>query len=639
MTAPARALPVGGGEFFGAIRQRGETVIRYLARMRRGLAPLVLASLLAGCALRTGPAPVPLPSRGSARPATLLPGSPRGFYTLYVGGTGFESLGQVRFARSREELAALWRERRVAWPAPEVDFETHLVVAFADQDDGCLEEIGAFALDDRGVLTPSLAHLSRFCIQPLTATMYIAAVARAALPAHVVLRLERGREISVPAIGAVTLEGPPKEPPPDDTGALSSPLGALRGALPLPAEGEVEPRFLRDGTPVWVARHAGGEVSVLSAYSQDVAWEADAAYTHRLTYWDPDFRRFSGRHDERGVPVLGRARPSLLRHRAAIASGPACAGLPGAPPTCVQVGEVAPGSPRRHVAPRREGPRPEEGRAVWHLDREKDRGMSVEEALAGHEGEVVLVDASMVLEDGAPARLCKVEPNPGLEADVRCPGSAPVVIGQRPWPCDGCVRIVRGPLFARVSSGHFRDVADTGGGFGSHSIPGATFRPKAELRAEIGAGFVVSAGGAAAPAGGMEVSWGLRGVFHKDRDPTSTAMRVLVGNVYGFDLRAQLTHREEAGGIETGLALGVVGRLGQHHDWVRLPSLLGLLAPEVGVLLDSRDPARLYLGVSLPIAFRLEYAAFGLEAEPALRWVPDAGGFTGLLSLKGLTRW
>ena len=608
--------------------------------MKRVPILLALALSLLGCALPLGPAPVSLPPRGSVEPATLLPGSPRGYSVIWESSTGWWRPGKVWFAQSREELSLLWEENHIPLSAPEIDFAVHLVVAFT-YGDLCPEALDAFTLDDRGVLAPRFGSSREHCLEDRSDKVHVVAFARAALPPRVVLELAPRWRSKEPTRFAVALEGPTRAPPAEDGAEPRGPLGALRATLPLPEEGEVLPRFLDDGMPVWLVRHLGGALSVLSAFSDDVPREADAAYTHRLTSWDRRSRRFSTHYDEHGAHVEGWARPGLSRHRAEIASGAACAGIEGAPPRCVRVGELAPSSPRLRVTPRPRGLLPSDELPRRHIDRNEDRGISIEEARRRHQGKVVLLDASMVLEDGKPARLCKVNERAPQDVDLRCPATAPIVVGQKPWSCDACVRIVRGPLFTRVSGDQFRDIADVGAGFSSHPIPGARFAPKPSLRREIGVGPVVSFDAAGVVAGGAEISWGYRRVHQGDRDPTSLATRLLFGNVYGFDLRAQLTHRAEGPGVETTVALGLAGRFAHYHapGGVRFPSLLGLLAPEVGVLLDSRDPARLYVGVSGPMAFRHEYARFGLEFEPALRFLPETSSFMAVFGLKGLTRW
>ena len=618
----------------------------------RGLALLALSTLALGCLL-TGPAAVPLPPPGSVEPATLTTGSPRGFYTLYAGPVRLEADRKVWIATNPVELYAIWKETSIPWPMPEVDFDAHVVVALAADGDCSPSELVSFSLDDRGVLRRKIAYFSGWECH-WAHTVYIAALARAALPPRIIVKLEPQRGhvydshgqihelIEVEPTAAVTFAEPGREPGPEDIGALEGPIGTLRATLPLPPEGEAVPSFLDDGTPVWLVHHEGGEVSVLSAISEHLHLSARIEHTPISTWWNPSLRRFGDSYDERGVPVRGRVMPSLPRYRAEVVSGPACSDEPSS--RCVRVGDIAPGSPRRHVMPRpREGPK-KYTFPTSHVAALKYKALSIREALSSHESRVVLLDAALVLEDGKPARVCDVVHNQLVDRDehgldeVPCSESAPVV-GQRPWKCDACKIFVYEPLFARVERGHFRDVVSTSGEADRVYLSGAAKKPRAaNIRRELGAGVTAAFGGSGL-SGGTEVSWGLTATFDEDLFLTATPMRVLVGNVFGFDLRAQLTHRGEGAGVGTNVALGIAGRLNQHHYWARLPSLLGLFAPEVGVLFDPRETTRLYLGASLPFAFRRQNSFFGLELLPTLRYVPETGLFAGVLSLKGLSRW
>ena len=626
----------------------------------RGLALLALSTLALGCHL-TGPAAVTLPPPGSVAPATLTAGSPRGFYTLYAGYASLpepEDSNYVWIAKSPMELSALWKERSIPWPMPEVDFDAYVVVALGNSR--YLDaEIDSFSLDDRGVLRLKLASLAEMEDHMMTwDEVHVAAIARVALPPRFIVKHDRRKglirdssgqlhdRIDIESIAEVTFTEPGKEPGPD-IGALEGPIGTLQATLPLPPEGAVVPSLLDDGTPVWLVHHEGGEVSVLSAFSVHPSLPASDLNTPILLWWDKGMRRFSAWYDERGVPVRGRAWPSLPRYRTEVVSGPACAAEPAS--RCVRVGDIAPGSPRRHVAPRPRGSRNSHwsGEAPAHASALIYKAGSIREALSRHEGRVVMLDAFLVLEDGKPARVCDVErkhkldPRTRYDPDVvRCSESAPVV-GQTPrkWECDECKDIVTEPLLARVERGHFRDVVSVRGSAYSVHIPGAAEKPReANIRRELGAGVTAAFGGSGL-SGGTEVSWGLTATFDEDLVLSATPMRLLVGNVFGFDVRAQLTHRGEGAGVGTNVALGIAGRLNQHHYWARLPSLLGLLAPEVGVLLDPRETTRLYLGASFPFAFRRQNSYFGLELSPTLRYVPETGLFAGVLSLKGLSRW
>ena len=80
---------------------------------------------------------------------------------------------------------------------------------------------------------------------------------------------------------------------------------------------------------------------------------------------------------------------------------------------------------------------------------------------------------------------------------------------------------------------------------------------------------------------------------------------LLVGDVPGFDLHARVLMGQPAGHFGTAFTLGVgpglMAQVGPAYS--RMPSLVGLLLPEVGVLARSYRPTRAYLGWSAPLGY------------------------------------
>ena len=90
-------------------------------------------------------------------------------------------------------------------------------------------------------------------------------------------------------------------------------------ARPLP--GEVRADYLPDGTPVWVAGHDGGDVSVISAFSSHVPYGLN-----KLIWWCDKADAFDdpahgGKWDEYGVRLGGPAPIGLATYEAAVVGG------------------------------------------------------------------------------------------------------------------------------------------------------------------------------------------------------------------------------------------------------------------------------------------------------------------------------
>lgn len=213
--------------------------------------------------------------------------------------------------------------------------------------------------------------------------------------------------------------------------------------LAVPARGARADR-LDDGTPVWVVRHDDGTVRVLDAASTHTPFGAGT-----LVGWCDEFGGFED-------PATGSAFDESGRKRA----GPAPTGLRTYPvslrddgvtvtePAMVQH-DPAEGGVRGHCLA---GGEP--GSLLLHSITD-DPGVPLEVAVAGPDGEVVLVrGAEILLGRGGPARACEaVEPGPLCRGPM-APELA--LFDEREWA------VLRGDFVARVTGGVLTDIAFVG---------------------------------------------------------------------------------------------------------------------------------------------------------------------------------
>jgi hypothetical protein len=161
---------------------------------------------------------------------------------------------------------------------------------------------------------------------------------------------------------------------------------------------------------------------------------------------------------------------------------------------------------------------------------------------------------------------------------------------------------------------------------------------------DAGAGLAAAWSSRDGALGGGNLRLGLRWwspTRQRSGGPDATA--ILVGDVPGVDLRARILDGAPAGRFGTaftlGLAAGLATRVGRERS--RVPSLLSLFVPEVGLLARSYAPPRAYLGWSAPLAYQAHSWSFlSLELTPTLLVVPSTNDveYVALLSLSGLGR-
>jgi hypothetical protein len=116
-----------------------------------------------------------------------------------------------------------------------------------------------------------------------------------------------------------------------------------------------------------------------------------------------------------------------------------------------------------------------------------------------------------------------------------------------------------------------------------------------------------------------------------------------LGNLLGIEARFYALYGKGAPGAAAHYLLGAAPALGyqfgglyRNSRGARLPSVVGLLAPEVGVWLRGAGNPRAYLGWRAPFVW-LPGGDAGLELTPAFVWAPE-GGWLALISCGGFLR-
>jgi hypothetical protein len=126
--------------------------------------------------------------------------------------------------------------------------------------------------------------------------------------------------------------------------------------------------------------------------------------------------------------------------------------------------------------------------------------------------------------------------------------------------------------------------------------------------------------------------------------PVRSGIPVLFGNRVGYDFRLRVLYGRGESGAFTGHGLlgftpsiaQQIGDFGRYAKGGRLPSILGLIAPETGAWFRADGPTRFYLGWRAPIVW-LPGGEAGLELVPSFVWAP-AGAWLATLSAGGFWR-
>lgn len=281
---------------------------------------------------------------------------------------------------------------------------------------------------------------------------------------------------------------------------------------------------------------------------------------------------------------------------------------------------------------------------------------TIDEARHGSEGSVVLVDATLVVAHGSPPQLCRIE-----RAAPCPPGShQPGGVAARTDVAE--LRTMSGPFVATVRDGTLTGLVATRGepddGWRRRRIESAPEVQAAERASSEGLSWTerLHRGYAWEGGGGLGAGVGLRGealaaanlrggirrrLFRADfatnvvRGPA--AVEALVGDTTGLDLRWRwFAYADEQGTLGFGTTLGVapvlLNALGSSR--VRVPSLIGLILPEFGVMFRTASPPRPYLAFSLPVAWRVGSGVFLDATVTALVFEREgpAGGVSAWLT-------
>ncbi len=627
--------------------------------MERGawhaVAIVVALALMSGCASTFRPPP------GGIASATIPIGAPGGAWVLAARHTVSDCGGYTSAATDRGALDDLWADFGLPGSAPAVDFGEYVVVAWGYRKtcEGCVDELVAVDLSRDGRLRPVVAPLecagSRPRSAPFTSVAMVVAIPRARLPpSSIVAALgvtiwdrTEGVRVSGPRARDAVLNlggAPPSEPARTETRADEDGevVQTSRGVVGLPPPGEVAADRLADGTFVWVVRHADGGFRVLASDSPMLS-DHQASGVRVVVDWSTRAGRFIGESawDEYGTSVLGRSIPPLDRFAARRLRDD---------PSRVEVGERGAGRTRGQVEPRppspynhRETLRASSSGSGWcsgdwfaetlRSPYVEATASTIDEARHSSEGSVVLVDAALVVAAGSPPQLCHVE------RETRCPPRShrPGGVTARTEAAE--LRTMPGPFVATVRDGTLTGLVATRrqdfyGAWSSSRIHDAPEVRAAERASYEGVSWIsrLPRGRTWEAGGGLGAGVGARGevlaaanlragirrrLFRADfatelvRGPA--AVEALLGDTAGLDLRWRwFAYADEQGTLGFGTTLGVapvfLNALG--YSRVRIPSLIGLVLPEFGVMFRTASPPRPYVGFSLPVAWIVESGVF-----------------------------
>jgi hypothetical protein len=160
---------------------------------------------------------------------------------------------------------------------------------------------------------------------------------------------------------------------------------------------------------------------------------------------------------------------------------------------------------------------------------------------------------------------------------------------------------------------------------------------------DAGAGLAAAWSSRDGGLGGGSLRLGLRWWPSPPPPSMPDATTLLLGNVPGVDLHARILMGSPSGRFGTaftiGLGSGLTAQVGQKRS--RVPSLLGLVLPEVGLLARSYSPPRAYVAWSAPLGYQARTWQFlSIELTPTLLLVTasDRVEYVAMVSLSGLGR-
>jgi hypothetical protein len=349
-------------------------------------------------------------ARGGRAPVLTRRG-PDAFQVLAQVGYSFRALRCGHYEHDREAeahvvvddaaYAALYRDWKLCWERPKVDFSRHVVVAFLVPAAGCEGELVGFELTSDGRLKPQLHWLGDMCNMIEVYHRVIAAIPRSALPADGVhLDVEDASASARWSRAASEVRAPLAAAGEVAPRANETPIGRVA----IPPRGHARLERLGQESLVWVVHTGGGELSIVSAWARtpelsEAPDQLNVAGIGSPVVWDPRDGRFYGGwsiYDPRGINVLGVHLPDLDVFRYRVEGGSLAVFGPGAPARVRDVIDPAPSQQARQPTAAFAGLFPEPA-------------LSLQDALRVPVGSWVTIDADVVRLGADPrVRLCRL---------------------------------------------------------------------------------------------------------------------------------------------------------------------------------------------------------------------------------------
>ncbi len=549
------------------------------------------------------PTSVPPATRG-AEVRELRHDLENGFVLWEVRAAPLVEHGASFVATSAQELARRWRRYELPDPVPAVRFAEHVVLAFAEYEmcSGGLggAEIESLRLWSDGYWQAQLGPPPRSLACPDSLAHPVALLYVLAVPRRLLFDTEPRRMIER-AVAAVRDEPPtecradqqiPAAAPetaagiPETATHPRAPAGTT--VLAVPRRRGVYLRALRDGTQVFLVRHADDTLDLFATDIAIPAQELGGMVWKRRRIgieWDCPNRRFYalvlGSFDEFGKPVMTGSRLHLDAYDFTVLDDTTITVRPETRHPSEATGPIVlrgPGLPGPRLTPYRDLP-----------------ATTVKEARELPPGTRVRVQAKCLLGDGG-AHLCDEFPPAGSPV---CPGGGTPVRDVSTW---GRPLAISGTFSARTTSSGFEDLVWL-------SPPLWEVRTRRSRRRPL-----TVRGGASGVAGHANQSAGLGGelwiTFGSTRDwplPDASLTRklshALLGDGVGLGLEGRWL--ADPSRQEPALWLGAQPRLesgNASRRWIT-PSPVGVLVPELGVAVADSDAVP-YVGWTLPIEWR-----------------------------------
>lgn len=275
--------------------------------------PVLLLVLCMGCVT---PKPSHCPDTSSGPVLRPDPGVFR-----MVAGYAFEGLRrgldirQPLLAQNRTQFVELWSQLALPGEAPQVNFETFLVLAFSRTGCGVRSEVHSL-VQSHHLLMPRFVG-PKYCSDTAKQALHVIQVARSQLPRRFEFAVPEdttmGCSISVKLVASQTVpkanrvpvaatprtavgEGPRAQ----QAAAIGPPLLST----PKPGPGDARMVLLPDGYPIWLTEELDGSVYALDPrVAPEPPWPGLDGVTAMVGVWNKQLGRLSERWDSRGTAV------------------------------------------------------------------------------------------------------------------------------------------------------------------------------------------------------------------------------------------------------------------------------------------------------------------------------------------------